>query len=428
MRRSESPLARFVDERTAELFENVQFRRLYAGHAASNVGDELYFVAATWLVYALTGSTLYTGVAAFLARFPAAFGFLLGPVVDRAPLRRLLVAAELAQGAVVVAVPIAAALGRLDVLVVLAVIAVVATLERASGPAQNAAIPRLVADRNLVRANSIASGVDEAIGALSQAAAGALVALVGAVTLFAANAATFLASAILFSATAIPSTERSGTVPGAGEYVADVMEGVEIVRGSVVGHVVVAAAMAGAFVGMTTAVLPAYADSFGGAGTYGLLVAAMTAGSFCGAIVASVLEGVPFGRVTATGFTIAAGCWLAAIAIGWLPATLLLFGLAFVPVGAYNVLVSASLQSGVPESTLGRVTSTAGSVTAVVGPVGMLLGGSLGAVLGSETVIVASAVGFALIAGYWASVPALRRFPAVADVDPDSFGEADVHG
>lgn len=424
MRRSESPLDGFVDERTAELFENVEFRRLYAGHAVSKVGDELYFVAATWLVYALTGSTLYTGVAAFLARFPAAFGFLIGPVVDRAPLRRLLVGAELAQGGVVLAVPVAAALGHLDVPVVLAVVAAVATLERASGPAQNAAIPRLVADRNLVRANSIASSVDEAIGALSQAAAGALIALVGAVTLFAANAATFLASAVLFAATAIPPTERSGTVPDAGDYLADVREGVGIVRGSVVGHMVVGAALASAFVGMTSAVLPAYADTFGGAGTYGLLVAAMTVGSTCGAVVASAIEGVPFGRVTATGFTIAACCWLAAIAAGRLPATLLLFGLAFVPVGAYNVLVRASLQSGVPETMLGRVTSTAGSVTAVVGPVGMLLGGSLGEVIGSETVIVASAVGFALIAGYWASIPALRRFPAVADVDPGSFGDA----
>lgn len=424
MNRTGSVPGRVVDERTVELFGNAEFRRLYAGHAVSEAGDELYFVAATWLVYALTGSTFYTGVAAFLARFPAAVGFLVGPVVDRAPLRRLLVAAELVQGAVVLAVPVAAALGRLDVLVVLAVVAAVATLERASGPAQNAAVPRIVADRNLVRANSLVAGADRAIGALAQAAAGALIALVGAVALFVANAVTFLASAALFGATAIPSVERSGTVPDAGQYVADVTEGVGILRESVVGHVVVGAALASAFTGMTTAVLPAFADTFGGAGTYGLLVAAMTVGSFCGVVVASALEGVPLGRVTAGGFAAAAGCWLAAVAVGWLPATLVLFGLAFVPVGTYNVLVSASLQSGVPESLLGRVTSTAGSVTAVVGPAGMLLGGALGDSLGSGTVVVASAVGFALLAGYWAAIPALRGFPAVEDLDPGSFGDA----
>ena len=69
---------RYVGERTRELLRNTPFRRLYTGHAASKVGDELYFIAAMWLVYDLTGSTFYTGTAAFFARFPAAIGFLTG--------------------------------------------------------------------------------------------------------------------------------------------------------------------------------------------------------------------------------------------------------------------------------------------------------------------------------------------------------------
>lgn len=97
--------AGFVGERTRELLGNTQFKRLYTGHAASKVGDELYFVAAMWLVHVMTGSTLFTGITAFIARFPGAVGFLVGPVVDRAPLRRLLVSAELAQAAVVLLVP-----------------------------------------------------------------------------------------------------------------------------------------------------------------------------------------------------------------------------------------------------------------------------------------------------------------------------------
>lgn len=423
MVRTRPRLSRFVGERTVELFGNVQFRRLYAGHAASKVGDELYFVAAMWLVFTLTGSTAFTGAAAFLARAPGAFGFLLGPVVDRAHLRRLLVVAELAQGLVVLAVPVAWALGRPTVWVVLAVVGVVATLERLSGPGQNAAIPRLVADRNLVRANALASSGDRAIGATAQAVAGALVAVVGAVALFVVNAVTFLISAALFAAMAIPGTDRSGTRPSAGEYVDDVAEGISLLRRSVVGHMVMGAALASACIGAATAVLPAFADSFGGASTYGLLVASMTVGSLGGALGAARLERVPFGRVTVGGFAVAACCWIAALAVGWLPGTLALFGAAFVPVGAYNVLVSASLQSGVPETLLGRVTSTAGSVTAAVGPAGMLAGGLLGEALGSRTVIFATAVGFLLIASYWALVPSLRRFPAVDSLEPDSFAD-----
>lgn len=414
-------LTGLLGDRTRDLLSNRPFRRLYTGHAASKVGDELYFVAAMWLVYVLTGSTLYTGIAAFLARFPAAIGFLVGPVVDRAPLRRLLVSAELIQALVVLVVPAAWVLDRLSVSLVLAVVGSLAMLERFSGPAQNAAIPRLVADRNLVRANSLASAGDRAIGAGAQAVAGGLIALVGAVALFALNAVTFLLSALCFALVVIPSTEKSGTVPSAREYADDVREGVSVLRESVVGHMVVGAALAGAFTGMTTAVLPAFADTFGGAGTYGLLLAAMTLGTFCGTLVASRLETVPFGRITSGGFLLAAICWAGAVTLAWPPLTVLLFGLAFVPVGVYNVLVSATLQSGVPETLLGRVTSTAGSVTAVVGPAGMLFGGYLGEPLGSSVVVLGSAVGFCLLGLYWLLVPSLRRFPSVDAVEPDSF-------
>lgn len=413
---------RFVGERTGELLSNPDFRRLYAGHAVSRVGDELYFVAAMWLAYALTGSTFYTGLAGFLSRFPQAIGFLLGPIVDRSPLGRLLVAAEAAQGLVVLAVPIAAALGHLNVWVVLGIMPVLALFARLSHPAQNAAIPRLVPDELLVRANSLASTGDKAIGALSQAAAGAAIAAVGAVALYAINVATFALSAFLFGLLAIPATEKSGERPAARTYLADVREGFAVVHRSVVAHMLVGASLAGAFTGMTTAVLPAFADRLGGPETYGLLVGSMTVGTLVGALAASRLERAPFGRVTAAGFAVAAACWFGAVAVDDFVVVLALFGLAFVPVGVYNVLVSATIQTGVPDDLLGRVTATIGSVTAVVGPLGLLAGGYLGDVLGSAVVVGASAIGFTLIAAYWAATPSLRRFPSVEGVSPGEFG------
>ncbi|MFC7131884.1 MULTISPECIES: MFS transporter [Salinibaculum] len=409
-----------LDERTADLLGNVGFRRLYAGHAVSEVGDELYFVAAMWLVYSLSGSTALTGVAGFLARAPGALGFLFGPLVDRAPLGRLLVGSELLQAAVVLAVPVAAALDALTVPVVLAVVPLLATLKRISDPAQNAAVPRLVADRNLVRANSLTATSDRAIGALARAGGGAIIAAVGAVTLFAVNAVTFLASTLVFAAIAVPRTDKGGS-PSAREYVDDIAEGIGIVRHSALAHMVAGAALATFFMGLTTAVLPAFAATFGGAGTYGLLLAAMTAGMLCGSLLASWLETVPLGLVTSAGFVAGAACWAAAVLSGSPLAVVVLFGLAFVPVGSYNVLVSAALQSGVPEETLGRVTATTGSLVSTVGPLGILLGGVLGDVVGSTLVIGGSAVGFALIAAYWFLVPTLRQFPAIDALERNAF-------
>lgn len=55
----------------------------------TNAGDGLSYVAATWLVYDLTGSPFFTGPATFLVLGPAALQF--GPLVDRWPLGRVLV-------------------------------------------------------------------------------------------------------------------------------------------------------------------------------------------------------------------------------------------------------------------------------------------------------------------------------------------------
>jgi hypothetical protein len=410
-----------LDDRTAALLGNVEFRRLYAGHAVSEVGDELYFVAAMWLVYSLSGSTALTGVAGFLARAPGALGFLFGPLVDRAPLGRLLVGSELLQGALVLVVPVAAVFDALTVPVVLAVVPLLATLKRVSGPAQSAAVPRLVADENLVRANSLTSTSDRAFGALARAGGGAIIALVGAVTLFVVNAVTFAVAMLIFTAIAVPATDKGGSRPSAREYVADIREGIGIVRASAIAHMVAGAALASFFMGMTQAVLPAFAASFGGAGTYGLLLAAMTVGMLCGSLLASALETVPLGRVTTLGFAGGAACWVAAVVIGSVPAVVLCFGLAFIPVGSYNVLVMASLQSGVPQETVGRVSATATSVVSTVAPLGILLGGFLGDAFGSDLVVGGSAVGFALIAGYWFLVPTLRRFPAIDALEPNAF-------
>lgn len=417
-----SGLQRLLGAETVTLLSNRNFRHLYAGRAVSRVGDELYTVAAMWLVYALTGSTLYTGLAGFLSRAPQAVGFLLGPFVDRADLRRLVVAAELGQAAVVLVVPIAAALDLLNVWIVLGIMPMLALLARLSGPAQNAALPRLVDDGRLVRANSIDSVTMRSVDALAGAAAGGLVALVGAVAVYGLNVVTFLASALLFAMLAIPATEATGTTPDAGEYVRELRDGFALVRESAVGHMVVAASLAGAFTGAATAVLPAFGASIGGPTAYGLLVASMTGGTLVGSLAATRFEARPFGRVTIAGFLLAAGGWIGAVASNSAGATYLLFGLATVPIGVYNVLVSTLLQLGVPDDQLGRVSATIGSLLGIVGPLGVLAGGWLGDLFGAGRIIAASGVGYAVVASYWTAIPTLRRFPAIESIESGQFG------
>jgi MFS family permease len=135
------------------------------------------------------------------------FGAFAGAVGDRFDLRRVMVVCDLLQGALVVAM--AVTLPPLPVLLVLvAVRSVVAQVFQASS---RSAVPALVKDEDLERANSaLGAGTNglEAIGPL--VAAGLFLVMdVGGILLV--DAATFLVSAIILSGLpAIPPSEPSG--------------------------------------------------------------------------------------------------------------------------------------------------------------------------------------------------------------------------
>ena len=413
--------SRFVDDKVAELFANTGFRRLYFGRVVGRVGDKLYSIAAMWLVYELTGSTFYTGLAGFLTRIPQAFSFLLGPLVDRSQLRRLLVASEITQAIIALGVPAAALLGYLNVWVVLGVMPLLTLLRRISAPAEQAVLPRIVEDRLLARANSVDKTTIQSVGAVTELLSGTLIVFFGAAALYIVDAVTFLGSAAFFALMRVPETEATGTTPSWSEYLEDVREGFATVRHSVIGHMIVAVVLSSIFLGMSSAVLPAFADIFGNAEAYALLIGATTIGTLVGSVIASYFETIPFGKLSIIGFLVAMMLRLGAVAIEGFPAALVFWGAAVVPLGVYNVLASTIIQVGIPDEMLGRVSSTIGSLTGIIGPSGVLLGGVLGARLGSRTTIAISAIGLLALALYWGTVPALRQFEPVSDLESDAF-------
>ena len=440
------------------LFGNRTFRRLFAGRVVTNVGDSLYFVAAMWLVYDLTGDAFFSGLAGFLVMAPQSLQVFAGPLVDRWDLRRVLVGTQLVQGVVVLSLPVAAHVGWLSVWLVLTVMPLLSLLNQFVYPAQSAALPRIVDSEQLVEANSLFTLAYQGTDMIANAAGGVLVALVGAVSLFALDAVTFVVAALLFVTISVPAAgagnvgpESStgsdeavgddavnddgsavpvadgGTTEGdaAGEdskrdddegYLESLREGVGFVRGTILAPILLGATLVN-FVasGATMGVLPAYADGLGGAGAYGLLLAAMAGGLFVGAMVASRLKALPFGWLAIVGFVVSGTLWLAAVAVAWLPATAGLLALAFVPVGVSNVLLTTLVQSAVPDRLLGRVSGLLGTGSQAAVPVGALLGGALASVLGPGLVLSSGGAGIVLLGVYWASRPRLRTMAPVAE-------------
>jgi MFS family permease len=444
------------------LFGNRDFARLFAGRLVTNVGDSLYFVAAMWLVYDLTGNATYSGIAGFLVLGPSALQAFAGPLVDRWNIRRLLVATQLIQCVVIAALPVAAHFGYLSVWLVLTVMPLLALLNQLVYPAQSAALPRIVEDDELVDANSLFTLAYQGTDTVANALGGVLVAVVGAVALFTVDAVTFAVAATLFAFVTIPPAETDddedpapadgsaadnggaamatdgGDETDEGElgddtaeetadgdadtgYLADLREGIGYVRGTVLVPIIAGATVVNFAAGGTVmAAMPAFADTLGGSGAYGALMAAISVGSLLGALVSSRLDHRPFGLLSALAFVLSGVLWFAGLAAsttGSLAATAVLFTAAFVPVGVSNVLLSAVVQSIVPERLVGRVSSVLGSAASAAMPVGALVGGTLTELVGPLWLFGCAGVAILGLGVYWLSDARLRGLAPVGDIE-----------
>lgn len=408
------------------LWQNHNFWRFFAGQFVTNAGDSLYTVAILWLVFELSGSTILTGIANALLLLPWFLQILAGPIVDRLPLRPILVGSQALQGIVVLVLPFAAVTGRLSVGILLAVASVLTLTTVLMAPMQATLVPRIVADARLSRANSALSTVTLGLDMVFDALGGVFIAVFGATTLFLFDSITFAVAGLLFARITVPVSSTDGEPEATnesvfGSYVADLQAGVDILRGSVFVDLVLMTAVFNLATGVTLAILPAFGDARGGPAVYGLLLGALGIGRLVGSLVAPSFERVAYGRLKLVGESLAACCWFAAAYAPSTSLTIVLFGLAWIPAGISGVLTSTLNQTMFPRDLLGRVSSIKGTASGATLPLGSLVGGLIAEVLGTTTTMGLAAIGFGFTGLYFLVHPQLRRLPPVDDASPETF-------
>nr|WP_303647874.1 MFS transporter [Haloarchaeobius amylolyticus] len=438
------------------MWRNRDFRRFFAGQFVTNAGDSLYTVAVLWLVFELSQSTVLTGLANSILLLPWLLQILAGPIVDRLPVKPVLVGSQVLQGVVVLALPLAAAMGHLTVGVLLAVVPILTLATLLMSPMQTTILPRIVEEGQLSRANSALATVTLGLDMVFDALGGAFIAVFGVTTLFLFDSVTFAVASLLFAGIAIPAAEydssadevgtvgcteepaegRAEATDGGSElpdddeeslravfdsYVDDLREGIEVLRGTVFVELVLTTAVANFAVGVTLAILPAFGGSLGGPALYGLLLGALGIGRLVGSLVAPYVESVPYGYLLLVGHGFGACSWLAAVYAPSPALTVLLFGLAWVPAGMSGVLTATLNQTVFPADMLARVSSTKGTASGATLPLGSLLGGVVGEVLGTTTTMGLTAFGFGFTALYVLVRPRLRGLPSVAEAEPEDF-------
>lgn len=409
---------------TASLWKNRNFLRFFFGQFVSNAGDSLYTVAIMWLVYDLSGSTFLTGVANSLLLLPYLLQIIGGPIVDRLSLKPVMVGAQIAQGVVVLVLPIAAYTGMLSVELIIALIPALSLMTVLSAPVQSVLVPRILSDEQLSRGNSALATVTLGLDMVFDALGGVFIAVFGTTVLFLVDSLSFAVAGLLFFGMMVPAVEVEDDHPeesALGRYVSDLRSGIEILRGTVFVEMIATAAVFNFAVGVTLANLPAFGKSLGGPAIYGMLLGSLGIGRLVGSVVASRLDGVPYGRVKTVTYLCSALLWVGSVSAPSVALTIGLFGLAWVSAGIDGVMTATLNQKVFPHSLLGRVSAIKGTASMATLPLGSLVGGFVAEQIGTTTTLQVAALGFGFAGLYFAVRPSLRRLPAVCEMGPTVF-------
>ncbi|PGD91847.1 MFS transporter [Bacillus wiedmannii] len=405
-----------------DILKNRNFLLLFLGRIFTNIGDSLYYVAAMWLVYKLSGNPFYSGLAGFLTLLPSTLQFLTGPFVDRWSIKNTLVITQVLQCILILIIPITHYFDLLTVQLLLIIMPIVAFIEQFAYPAQSKALPLLLHKTQLLKGNSLFSFAYQGIDLICTTISGILVALLGAITLYVIDSITFAITALLFFSLKMPKQAETNTSLSTKQYFTDLKEGFSIVFRSLMGVFLIGSVVANFSIGMTMAILPSFADSLGGVKSYGFFLAAISAGSLIGALFSSWVGKRNVGRVSIIGFATGAIFWFLSTIVPFQWLSIFLFGIAWIPIGATNILFATISQIVIPNQYIGRINSVMRSMGTIAMPLGSLIGGYAANVFSSQLIFALASIGILFISLVWLLHPKLRALPKADEITADTFG------
>lgn len=371
------------------------FRLLWLGQAISVFGDKFTEVAIPILVYAITGSAKQLGFA-FLVQVLSTlvFGLLAGVVADHWHKKLTMVWSDILR-AILLGLIVAVAYlfdGSSSQLPALYALSFVMTaVKQFFTPAKVATIPEIVAESQLMAANSLDQSTMTLISFLGYAAAGVLVDQIGVVVAFLINIGTYLLSALFIVLIQMPPQAIKEKAAAKPSILAGIREGfaligsVPILQGTAVLSVIAPTAVGATQVLLllfSHDVLHADASGYGLLeGTFGLGIAfgAFMLGRFAnhlgrGLLFGAGVVGMGIGQLVAVSAPALLLGVMPEAPSQWLMAACLpFFFLGAACNAAVFVGVRTVVQENVPRQMIGRVFS----VITVLSSIAMGVGASL---------------------------------------------------
>jgi len=353
-----------------------EFRLLWFGTFASNVGSWAQKVATAWLIYHITNSEAWLGIDAFAAGIPTVLLLPWGGVVsDRVNRRNLLIWTNIASAGLALTLAALVFSDMLQVWHIVAVSALSGIIQALIVPASTSILPSLVGERdtaNAIALNSLQFNVSRIIG---PAIGGATLVYLGASYSFALNGISFLAMVVaLVLITTVPAAKPTN------ESVRDNFRGgLRFVKESGNIRTLLFLVMLAAFLGAPMiSMMPALTKSVlhRDASTYSLLLSSFGVGAVVAAGFVALRSRSSPKPCRAVPYLSIYGACLIAVAFQWpiLVVVLLVAVSGFAFINTMIRLGTAIIQTS-PDEYRGRVTSLQSLGFRLGQPLGSLIAG-----------------------------------------------------
>ncbi|MEU8669662.1 MFS transporter [Streptomyces anulatus] len=404
------------------LWRDTDFRRLWAGQTASQLGEHTTLVVLPLIaVLTLDAGAGPLGALRAVGQAPILLlSLLAGAWVDRWRARTVMVLTDAARAVALGAAAVAGLLGLLGLPALFVVAFTVGALSVLFDVAYQASLVRMVRRDQLVRGNSALEGSRSAAQIGGPALGGALVSLLSAPVAAAAGALSFAVSFVSLRRIRRPESvpERVAPVPERAAPVRGrIREGLRFVAGNTWLRAVclASAAFQLSFAATMTVYLLFLPRELGLTGaTVGLALAATGPGALLGSVLAARLPGrLGHGVVLVSAAVLGNGALLCVPALhGSSTATILaLLAVNFV-FGTFSQLVNVTVmsvrQAVTPDGMQGRAAATITFVGMGFTPLGSLLGGLLAQEWGLRTGLLVTAAGMMLSPVLMAASPLAR--------------------
>ena len=409
-------------------FRYRNFTLMWFASLLSSSGTWLQNVAVPFVIFRLTDSGVWLGIAGFLSYVPMVItGPLAGSLADRFNRRSVLMVCGVAQTILTLALCIDYARGERRIGVIVLLLALNSTAAGFSVASWQAFVTELVPREHLLNAVTLNSAQFNAARAFGPAVGGIVLATLGASWSFFINAMTFVVMVVALLFVHVAKIERPPRV-GRSKPIAEMMTAIRYVRtqsGIVVCLMVVFAL--GFFGGPLFNLLVVFADRvYGiGDGAYGLLAGCMGAGAI---IAAPFVAGRGNRTSRSTMLTIAmVGYGLALISLAAAPVAIVgAIALLFAGAGYLGIssTLNTTVQMQVAEHMRGRVLAFYVMVLTVAIPIGSLIQGWLVDIIGVQWTV--AGAGFLFLCVFAVFRFGFDAFGTMDDLTQDSLSSEDA--